>query len=277
VSGNVRPRGGFAERTVNGLLEAMERAMLAETNAAGTGWLQRLDPRVKLAGLLSLVTAVAMSHRAEVIAALFGVGIAIAIASRLPLSTLLSGVSLATVAFSSALALPAIFLTPGRTVGTAPVVGWTITAQGLTTAGYLVLRVAATTTLGFLLVFSTRWAHVLKALRAFRVPVVFVVILGMTYRYILLLLEAARDMFDARRSRTVGPLTGGERRRLVTQGAGVLLAKSLHLSGEVFLAMQARGFRGEVYLLDDFVMARTDWIALASCAGVALAAMWAGR
>ena len=31
--------------------------------------------------------------------------------------------------------------------------------------------------------------HVLKALRIFRVPVVFVVILGMTCRYILLMLE----------------------------------------------------------------------------------------
>jgi energy-coupling factor transporter transmembrane protein EcfT len=31
-----------------------------------------------------------------------------------------------------------------------------------------------------------------------------------------------------------------------------LLSRTLHLSNEVYLAMQARGFRGEVFILDDF-------------------------
>jgi cobalt/nickel transport system permease protein len=277
VTRGAHPLRGFVERSVDGLLHAMERAVSAEAGGARGGWMQRLDPRVKLFGLLSLIAAAALSHRADVIAALLAVGVLLATLSRIPLSTLISAVWLAAVGFSFALATPAIFLTPGRTAATLPLVGWTITEQGLTSAGYLVLRGAAAATFGFLLVFTTRWSHVLKALRAFRLPVVFVVILAMTYRYILLLLEAAHDMFVARRSRTVGRLTARERRRVVTQSAGVLLSKSLHLSGEVFLAMQARGFRGEGYLLDDFAMARADWIALGSFAAVAAAAVWAGR
>jgi cobalt ECF transporter T component CbiQ len=255
----------------------MEHAVSAEAGASGAGWMQQIDPRVKLAGLMALVAAVAVSQRAGVIAALLALAVALAIASRVPLATLISGVWLATVGVSFALAVPAIFLTPGRAVTTVPMLGWTITAQGLTTAGYLVLRVAAAATFGCLLVFTTRWAHVLKALRAFHLPVVFVVVLAMTYRYILLLLEAAHDMFVARRSRTVGRMTASERRRLVTQSAGVLLTRSLHLGNEVFFAMQARGFRGEMYVLDDFAMVRADWMALASFAAVAAAAVWAGR
>jgi len=200
-----------------------------------------------------------------------------AAAARVPLATLMSSVSLAAVGFSLALAAPAVFLTPGRPVAVVPLLGWTVTAQGVTSAGYLVLRAAAASTFGFLLVLTTRWPHVLKALRAFRVPVVFVAVLAMTYRYVLLLLESAHDMFVARRSRTVGRLTAAERRRVVTQSAGVLLGKSLNLSNEVFLAMQARGFRGEVHVLDDFVMARADWLALGMSAAVAAAAVWAGR
>jgi energy-coupling factor transporter transmembrane protein EcfT len=49
------------------------------------------------------------------------------------------------------------------------------------------------------------------------------------------------------------------------------------LGGDVYLAMQARGFRGEVYLLDDFRMTAADWLALAAFAGLAAAAVWAGR
>jgi cobalt/nickel transport system permease protein len=277
VIGRAHPPRGLVERTVDGLLHAMERAVSAEAGAAGPGWMQRLDPRVKLAGLLALVAAVALSHRIDVLLALLGAGVALAFASRVPMSAFLSGVSLAAVGFSCALAAPAVFLTPGRPLATMPLVGWTVTAQGVASAAYLVLRVAAASTFGFLLVFTTRWSHVLKALRAFRVPVVFVAVLAMTYRYILLLLESAHDMFVARRSRTVGRLAARDKRRMVAQSAGVLLGSSLHLSNEVFLAMQARGFRGEVYLLDDFAMTRADWLALGAFAAVAAVAVWAGR
>ena len=58
-------------------------------------------------------------------------------------------------------------------------------------------------------------------------------------------------------------MTPAEQRRLAVASSGVLLSKTLHLSGEVYLAMQARGFRGEVYLLDDFQMRSLDWLALA--------------
>jgi cobalt/nickel transport system permease protein len=118
---------------------------------------------------------------------------------------------------------------------------------------------------------------VLKALRTFRVPVVFIVILGMACRYILLLLETAHEMFESRQSRTVGSLTRGEQRRLAILSTGALLSRSLQLSNEVYLVMQARGFRGEVYILDDFEMRAADWFALVSFGGVAAALAWAGR
>jgi cobalt ECF transporter T component CbiQ len=268
---------GFIERSLDALLRAMERAAGAELSAGTAGWLQGIDPRVKLAGLGGLIAAVALAQRLDALLCLLAAGLLLAATSRLPVLTLLSGVWLATLGFAAALAVPAVLLTPGDPVTTMPGTGWVVTAQGLTTAGYLVLRTAATTTFAFVLVFSTRWSHLLKALRALRVPAVLVVVLGMTYRYILLLLDAAHDMFVARRSRTMGRLPGAARRRLLAQGTGVLLGKSLQLSGEVFLAMQARGYRGEVHVLDEFEMARADWIALAAFAAAGAVAVWAGR
>ena len=119
--------------------------------------------------------------------------------------------------------------------------------------------------------------HVLKALRIFHVPVVFVVILGMTCRYILLMLQTAHEMFESRKSRTVGVMTASEQRRMAVSGASVLLTKTFQLSGDVYLAMQARGFRGEVYLLDDFQMRRLDWMAAMVFTALTAAAVWAGR
>ncbi len=110
-----------------------------------------------------------------------------------------------------------------------------------------------------------------------RVPVVPVVVLGMTYRYILLMIATAREMLESRRSRMVGRLDAQEGRRMAISAAGVLLSKTMQLSGEVYLAMQSRGFRGDVYVLDEFRMDGRNWMALLLLFALAAAALWAGR
>jgi len=277
VSGaNGRPRGNFLHNVIAGLLAATNKAMHADSLAGGNGLLQRIDPRVKVAGLLALILATALATKLWVIGAILFLAIALAGLSRLP-SSVLKPAWVSALLFTGMIAAPAVFLTPGRSVYHLPHLNWDITAQGLTTASYLILRVETSTTLALLLVFTTPWAHVLKALRIFRVPAVFVVVLGMAFRYILLLLATAHEMFESRTSRTVGRLSGSDSRRLAISSAGVLLSKTLQLSGEVFLAMQSRGFRGEVYILDEFRMAGRDWTALTLFAGASAAAIWAGR
>ena len=269
--------GGFLEGNIEALHAGLERVLHAENSAARRGLLQPLDARVKVAGLLSLILVTATGKRLGTIAALFALAVVLALLSRISFRVLATRVWTGTLVFTGAIALPALFLTPGTALYRVPGLQWTLTSQGLTTAGYLLLRVATSATLALLLVFTTPWAHVLKALRVFRVPVVFVVILGMAARYILLLLETALEMFESRQSRTVGALDRAARRRMAVASAGVLLNRSLQLSGDVYLAMQARAFRGEVCLLDDFAMKRLDWLALAGFAGCAAAAAWAGR
>ena len=104
-----------------------------------------------------------------------------------------------------------------------------------------------------------------------------VAIAGMTYRYLFLLVQTAQEMFEAREARLIGVLEPADRRRLAAASAGLLLGKSIQLSGEVHLAMQARGFRGDVRLLDDPALGAIDWLGLAAFAGAACAAVWLGR
>jgi cobalt ECF transporter T component CbiQ len=268
---------GFIERTISSLVNAMERALYAEELAKGGGLLQRLDPRIKAVGVLALVLASAMAHKLWVIGALFAIAVAVAVMSRVSLGTLAKRVWLAIFLFTGVIALPAPFIIPGREIGRLPGMGWPVTAQGLASACYLMARVETAATLSVLLILCTPWSHVLKALRVLRVPVVFVVILGMTYRYILLLLRTAHAMFESRRSRMVGKLEGAERRRVATSSAGVLMAKSLQLSGDVYSAMLSRGFRGEVYLLDDFQTSSFDWIMVAVFVLLASGGIYFGR
>jgi cobalt ECF transporter T component CbiQ len=267
----------FLERTLASFLNALEQALHAEDLAKAPGLLQRLDPRIKVAGIVSLIIAVAMAHKLWVIGGIFAIALLLAAASRVSALLLGKRVWLPVLLFTGIIALPAPFVIPGRVVGRFPGLGWPVTAQGLWSAGYLVTRVETAATLSVLLILSTPWTHVLKALRVLRVPVVLVVILGMAYRYIFLLLGSARDMLESRCSRMVGKLRGSDRRRLAAASVGVLMSKTLQLSGDVYSAMLARGFRGEVYLLDDFRTAALDWIMLAVLAALAAGAIYYGR
>ncbi len=267
----------FVEHTLAGFLAAVEHALEAEDLARAKGILQRLDPRVKVVGILGLIVAAATARKLWVIGAEFAIALLLAAASRVSPLLLGKRVWIPLLMFTGIIALPAPFVIPGRVVGRLPGLGWPVTAQGLLSACYLVSRVETAATLSVLLILSTSWTHVLKALRVLRVPVVIVVILGMAYRYIFLLLESARDMLESRRSRMVGELKGSDRRRLAAASVGVLMSKTLQLSGDVYGAMQARGFRGEVYLLDEFHTAVFDWIMLGIFAALGAAAFYCGR
>jgi cobalt/nickel transport system permease protein len=98
----------------------------------------------------------------------------------------------------------------------------------------------------------------------------------MTYRYIYLLLHTMDDMFLSRKSRVTGHLSGAEERHLIAASSGTLLGKSLHLSSEVYLAMQSRGFRGYPRTMDTFKMRSSDWAYVVSALAIAALAIWLG-
>jgi len=276
VRGPHRGRQTVIEKTLAGLAHTLEQSLFAETIARRTGLLQSIGPRVKVLAALALLIAVGLSRSLFVLAGLYGVALVLAWRSAVPMGFFIKRVWLFMPFFTGLIALPALFVTPGPVLMALPL-GLVITRTGLFTALFLLLRVSTSVSLGLLLVLTTPWASVLKAMGVLRVPEGFVLILGMTYRYIYLLLRLAQDMFLSRQSRVVGRLKPAEERHLLAASAGTLLSKSLHLSGEVYLAMQSRGFRGQARTLDRFQMRAPDWIGSVIILAVAAAAIWLGR
>jgi cobalt/nickel transport system permease protein len=183
--------------------------------------------------------------------------------------------------FTGVVALPALFITPGPPLVTlldvtAPPLHLTITQTGVLSAAFLLLRVGASVSLAVLLILTTRWTVLLKAMRVLRVPQAFVLIMGMTYRYIYVLLHSANEMFLARKSRLVGRMSSRDDQRWLTASMGALLTRSYALSDEVYLAMQSRGFRGEVLIVDTLNWQRSDTAWLLIFLAVAVLAAWLG-
>jgi cobalt/nickel transport system permease protein len=124
---------------------------------------------------------------------------------------------------------------------------------------------------------TTPWADILKSLRSVRVPQVFVLILSMTYRYIFLFLHTTNGILLARKSRVVARTSGAEQRRWISGTMGNLMSRAFKMSNDVYAAMLARGFSGEMRALTFYRMAAADWAALGGAVALAATAVLFGH
>ncbi|GAA3297828.1 cobalt ECF transporter T component CbiQ [Dactylosporangium vinaceum] len=279
----VRRKGSFVAKTLAGASGVLRQAIFSEDVAAAKGLLQRLDPRVKLVSMIGLLVVVALVHSLPLLALSYVATVALAVASGLSLGYFLKRVWLFVPIFTGVVVLPATLsiVTPGDIL--LPLWHWNgvaegVTAQGLHGAGLIVARVATSISLVVLLTLTTPWVRLLAALRALGVPKIFVLIIGMAYRYLFLLLDAVDDMYTARKARTLtGRRDTPEGRAFVAAGAGTLFGKAHQLSEEVHQAMTARGYTGDAQTLTAFRLRRADYVFVASSLLCAAALLLAAR
>ena len=263
----------FLSKNISNITHALESVISAEDLCRAPGLLQGLDPRVKVATVVLFIVVVGLARSLPILAGIFVLILVFAILSKIPPGIFLKRILIFIPIFTAVIAIPSLFFTPGEPLVTAgsKVI---ITEQGARTAGLLVLRVTDSLSFGVLLILTTRWTNILAALRWFRVPSLFVAVLGMTYRYIFLLLHTANSMFLARRSRTLGTLSGKETRRWLAHALATTMVKSQHLSEEVYLAMLSRGYRDEGLALNDLSLRRRDFLWVAFALAAASVLLW---
>jgi len=278
-----RRKGSFVDKTIAGATGLLRQAMFNEDIAEQKGLLQRLDPRVKLLSLIALLFVAAFVRHIPVLLGMYALTLVLAAASGLKLGWFIKRVWLFIPIFTGIVVLPATFsfITPGNVVvGLGHWFGHEVglTQQGLTSAGLIVSRVATSISLVVLLTITTRWTELLAALRALRLPAPFVLIIGMTYRYIFALSNVVSDMFTARKARTIGSdddVKAG--RAFVAASAGTLFGKAHGLSEEVHQAMVSRGYRGNARSLAVFRVGTADILWMAVCVASAIVILGGDR
>jgi cobalt/nickel transport system permease protein len=257
-------RIGWVERTLSGISANIERAIFTEHHARIPAFLQGVDPRAKLGMFLAFVLAASLTTSYMVLVTLYVITLGAAVASRIPTEFFVKRVWLGIPLFAGIVVIPAIFFVEGPRLFTLTIGPLTIAPSipGLMGAILLVMRVGVSVSLAVLLVMTTPWADILKSLRAIKVPQVFVLILSMTYRYIFLFLHTVNGIFLARRSRLVARGRGAEQRRWIGGTMGNLMSRSFKMSNDVYAAMLARGFSGEMRSYTTFAMTTRDWLLL---------------
>src|SRR5206468_2429569 len=174
-SGGRKRRGpSFVEKTIGGIAISIEQAIFTEEHARRSGFLQRRDPRAKILAFLFLVLGVGLALHPLTLVLLYAAVLAGALVSRIPLGFYVKRVWLGIPLFAGIVVVPSIFLAGGHPLIRLPlgVTGLTATREGVLGAGIFVLRVGTSVSLAVLLVLTTKWADLLKALRILKVPAV---------------------------------------------------------------------------------------------------------
>ena len=278
-----RQRSDFIDKTLAGGSRLMRQALFSEESALRPGLLQSIEPRLKLVGLFGLLLSSALLHHVEVVLVVYVAALALAWCSSIGMGFFIKRVWLFIPVFTGIVVLPATFsfVTSGHIV--VPLGQWFghrvgLTSQGLNSAALIVSRVATSISLVVLMTLTTPWSKVLSALRGLRVPKIFIMVLGMAYRYVFHLLGSVDDMYTARRARTVhrdSEVTSG--RAFVAATAGATFGKAHALSTEVYMAMVSRGYTGEAHSSDRFVVRGADIAWIVGCVLLAVVTLGVDR
>ncbi len=247
---------GFVERSILGVVGFMKEALSNDEIASRKGFLQSCDPRFKCASLVVLLVSACVSKSHAALAAYYLLCLLLAAGSSLSLGFFLKRTLLFVPLFSFFIAVPAIFgfITPGKAIVSFRMLSAdvSITRQGVDSALIFCFRVLVSVSLSVLLMLTTRQHVLLKVLRMFGVPQLFVMTMSMSFRYIFLLLDSVQKTFLGIKSRVGTAAPAAIHGKIAGAVMSGLWLRSYQLHEQVYKAMLSRGYSGEPRVSSDF-------------------------
>lgn len=273
--GGRRKGGQFIQRSLVSALAFIKESIFADEYAARKGFLQSLDPRIKTLTFLLFIVLAIVTKSLVVLLFLYGLSLLLTYLSKIELVFFLKRTWIFIPLFSIFVVIPALFsvFSPGKPITTLNLFLFklTITEQGLSSAVLFIMRVATSVSFAVLLSITTKHFELLKVLRVFRIPQVFVMIVGMCYRYIFLFVETVENTYLAIKSRIGGRIHYRQGQHIVAWNIAYLWTRSYQLNEEVYKAMRSRGYRGEPVILNRFRMRFKDLVWLVAALIIAAA------
>lgn len=268
---------GFIGKTIDGILIFLEEAFISDSFSRRNGFLQNLDPRAKLVSILALIFATSLIGDLRLLIFVYMLTLLFSYLSKIDVLFFIKRVWLFIPIFAGIIAIPMIFniffpgdplislvyLGPGAHLGPFSLPDSIyITRQGVNTAVIFTMRVATCVSTVVLLYLTTPQQVLFKSLRTVSVPKIYVFTLEMTYRYIFLLMELVREIYVAKKSRTIKARGMFEEQKWVGGRIGYTLIRSLDISEKVHQAMMSRGYNGDVKIMQEFKMRKRDYISV---------------
>jgi cobalt ECF transporter T component CbiQ len=227
------------------------------------GLFQKLDPRLKVVFMVYFIVIISLMRSVYIELSIAVFIFTLIALSRLNLFYMYRRIAGFAFLFGFLIALPSAFnvITRGEII--LPVASlsrsyqfWIysipkeigITREGAFGVAMLTLRVANSLGVSLLIIHTTPFFEIIRALKVFRVPDTFLMIIILTYKYIFIFSKTVEDMYLAMKSRLVGAVDAGTIRELIAGRIFFIFKKSQMRYEETYRAMLSRGFSGDVAL-----------------------------
>jgi cobalt/nickel transport system permease protein len=238
------------------------------------GFFQKIDPRIKIFFLMFFIVIVSLKRDllSELYVWIFV--LVLALLSRLNILIFYRRVLFFGFIFGFLIALPSAFnlITKGEIILpiaklSRPYDFWIyhvpatigITRQGMLGVAMLTMRVINSLSLSFLVLYTTPFPEMVRALKVLKVPDTFLIIISLCYKYIFLFSKTVEDMYLAKKGRMIREDSNKKAREWIAGRLAFIFRKTQIRCEEVFRAMVGRGFSDTIKLYGFRKMRATDW------------------
>ena len=255
----------FIEKGITKMADVIKSGYIQWETASMDGFFQKIDARIKVLFLLFFVVIVSLEKEIIPEVYLGSFFFALVLISRLNMFDFYKKVFLLGFLFGFLIAIPSAFnvIVKGEIIF--PVLHlakdyhfWVyhipaeigITREGLHVVAMLTLRVINSLSVAFLVLNTTTFPDIIKALKVMKVPDSFLMIITLAYKYIFIFAKTVEDMHRAKKSRLASQVSNTDARKWAAGRMGFIFNKTRMRCEEIFKAMLSRGFSEEVKLYE---------------------------
>jgi len=266
----------FLERGLHRLAEIIKIAYSQWEFASREGFFQKLDARIKILFLIFFIVIVSLKKDigSELLIGMFI--LFLMLLSRLDILGLYRRALLLGLIFGFLMALPSALnlFREGEVIFTflqlsKPYSLWFyaiperigVTKEGIYGTVMLTLRVINSLSITFLVLYTTSFADIVKALKVFRLPDPFLIILTLAYKYLFLFARTVEEVHLAKKSRLLKELPPNLARQWIAGRIAFVFRKTQSKAEEVFKAMLCRGFSDSTKIHKTGKLGQRNWVA----------------
>jgi cobalt ECF transporter T component CbiQ len=264
----------FLERGIDHLAGVIKTGYAQWEFSSQDGFFHKIDARVKVLFLLFFILIVSLKRDVLPEACIWIFVLMLTLFSRLSILKVYKRVLFLGFFLGFLIALPSAFnvITKGEIILpvarlSRPYNLWIyhmpadigITREGIYGVAMLTMRVINSLSLSFLVLYTTPFHEIIRALKVLKVPDSFLIIITLCYKYIFIFSKAVEDMHLAKKSRIVQGSSNTEAREWVAGRIAFIFRKTRLRCEEVFKAMIGRGFSDSIKFYGFRKMRMSDW------------------
>jgi cobalt/nickel transport system permease protein len=264
----------YIDKGIGSFADVLKEGYAQWELATGKGFMHELDTRIKVVFWLFFIVIISLKKNILPEAGIFFTIFVLSLLSRINLVRFYRKIFLLGFIFGFLIAFPSALnvITHGKVI--MPVVAlskaydfWVyhipqvigFTREGVSVVAILTFRVLNSLSISFLILYTTPFPEIVKALKVLKVPDTFLIIISLAYKYIFIFARIVADMYLAKKSRLVCAVNRKEARNWIAGRIAFLFKKTQLKCDEVFKAMIGRGFSGEIKLYRYQKIKGRDW------------------